>query len=208
MLVPSEPAGMTNRRDGGFTLVETMVVAALLLVMLGIAGGALISIQKASNSTEARVAEEQAASTALQSVARDIRSAHSLSIPVGAPAADAIELLLNDPSGARPTTTVEWIYNASTLTREVLGSGGTVLSTGPAINVIVNGSKPVFTFFNDQGHDISTSTPAYIADCVTSVGIQVMTTSSQAKVPVFTKDETVTITDQEQILSTPGNGQC
>lgn len=210
MLEPAATVGGADQRSEGFTLLETAVVSAVLLIVLAIAGSVLISMQKVSNATEAKVASEQFASTELQSIAGDVRSAHSLSIPNGSAAGDAIQLTLNNPSGGTPTT-VEWLYNtsSSTLMREVIGSDGSIVSTGTITHHVANGSSnPVFTFYNDQGQDVSTSSAAYIGACSTAVGIDVMVASSEPGVPVFNKSEVVTITDQQQILSAPGNGQC
>ncbi len=59
---------MTKQRlaaADGYTLVELLIVMAILGVILGGIGGALVSGQRAQNDTNARVAAQGAARTAL-----------------------------------------------------------------------------------------------------------------------------------------------
>ena len=122
MLSPAVPAGSSDPTDQrGFTLLELMVVMAILTVVVVIAGTALFSLSQTANRNDAMVSEEQAASNIVAQLSRDIRSANSLSFPTGATTANEVQLAVNQASGG--TVPVLWVYNstAATLSREAAG---------------------------------------------------------------------------------------
>ena len=117
-----------------------MVVTLIMGIVLAISASALLSLSTTANRNESMVSDEQAASTVLAQLTRDIRSAQCLGFPTGALSTDTPnELELMVPSGTTGTTTtttggtsaactpainttpVLWVYNSalSTLTREV-----------------------------------------------------------------------------------------
>lgn len=205
-------------RDEGFTLLELMIVLAVMGVVLAIAGSALFSLQNATVRTSAMVNDEQDASTVLAQMARDIRSAHSLTFPSTTTDADfAMILYENQPSGG--TAPVEWVYQpptapavVGTLSREVLDSSLAVTSTRVELSDVANVSVPVFTYYNLFGASIPTGSSTQlqtIQNCTTAVGVDLIISPSPVSgVSNFTEADEVAITDQQQILSAPGNQQC
>ena len=205
-------------RDEGFTLLELMIVLAVMGVVLAIAGGALLSLQNATVRTSAMVNDEQDASTVLAQMARDIRSAHSLTFPSTTTDADfAMILYENQPSGG--TSPIEWVYQpptapavVGTLSREVLDSSLAVTSTRVELSDVANVSVPVFSYYNLFGAPIPTGSSTQlqtIQNCTTAVGVDLLISPSPVSgVSDFTESDEVAITDQQQILSAPGNQQC
>lgn len=204
-----------------------MVVLSIMGVVLVIAGGALLSLQKAAQRNNSMVTQEQAASTTLALMARDIRSAHSIGFPSSSTdAADAVILYENQPSGTG-TTPVEWIYQppaapatVGTLSRIVLTSSLAPSTTEEVLPDLANGTNAVFSYYNLAGAPQAT-TPSGTADptlqnCTTGIGVSLtipashLDNASESLVGMntFQESEEVAITDQEQILSAPGNNQC
>lgn len=215
--LPAPPRQQALR--DGFTLVELMVVMAVMSIVLTIAGTSLISLQQGAVRNDTMVTEEQAASTALALMARDIRSAHSIQFPSSTTnAADSVVLNENQPAGG--TSPVEWVYTpptapstVGTLSREVLSSSLAVQSNDVVLTDVSNPtSTPVFTYYNVFGDTMSTSGSSQdqtLQNCTTAIGVALITSPSPIPgVSTYQENETVAITDQQQILSAPGNGQC
>lgn len=207
-----------ERPEDGFTLIELMVTMAVMAIVLVIAGSALISLQGTAVRNDAMITEEQSASTALSLMARDIRSAHSIQFLTSTTdAAESVILNENQPSGTA-TSPVEWVYQpgasgAGTLSRVTLSASLSVVGTDVVLSDVANpASVPVFTYYNLQGVSMSSSASGAdqtLQNCTTSIGVDLLI--SPAPVPnvsTFQESDTVAITDQEQILSAPGNGQC
>jgi prepilin-type N-terminal cleavage/methylation domain-containing protein len=203
--------------EDGFTLLELMVVMLIMGVVLLVAGSALISLSTTTNRGSAMVTDEQVASGALAQMGKDIRSAHAITFPSGAVATDApneVVLQENKPGGG--TTPVEWIYSptAATLTREVLNSSGSVVSTGPVVAKVANASTTsLLSYYKDDGSQIvptsgSTTALGKISSCTTRIQVHLFLAPGVSGVANFEESEDVAITDQLAILSAPGNGQC
>jgi prepilin-type N-terminal cleavage/methylation domain-containing protein len=196
------------RIDEGFTLVELTIVLLISAIVLTMGTGALISMNNASNRDDSLVQEEQAASSAMAQMERDIRSAANLSIPAGAVAADELQVGILGPAGT--TTNVIWKYDTATrvITRQVQ-SQGSYQSTGYTVTRVSNGtSVPVFTYYNGDAANISGTSPSNIALCATGVGIQIDLSPNTSGVASYQESAEVAITNQVDALTTPGNGQC
>jgi prepilin-type N-terminal cleavage/methylation domain-containing protein len=198
----------SGERQGGYTIVELTVVMLVMSVVLVIAGSVFISLSTTANRNDSMVADEQAASSAVTQMTRDIRSANSISFPASNPG-NQIQLVDNQQSGG--TQTVMWSYNpaARTLTRQVL-VGSSFSTSGPPTSRVANPStSPVFTYFDDSGSNISATTVANITKCATSIGVHLYIAPSISGVATFQESDQVALTNQLDTLSAPGsNGQC
>jgi prepilin-type N-terminal cleavage/methylation domain-containing protein len=204
----------TERRDDGFTLLELIIVTLIMSIILAIAGAVLFSLTTTANRNDSMVADEQAATTALAQLTRDIRSANTITFPTGAVASDTankLELIVNQASGS--TTPVLWVYDAAaqTLTRQAMV--GTVFKTsGPVVNRVANpASSPVFSYINGKsGTSISGQSPANIALCATTIHVDIYVGAPPKTTGVspFETSSDIALTNQLNTLTAPGNGQC
>lgn len=206
--------------DSGYTVAELLIVMALMAIVLVIAGSSLISMQNTTSRNTAMINVEQDASTTLALMARDIRSAHSIGFPSSTTNAAISVVLYENQPGSSTTTPVEWVYQppsgsapTGVLSREVLDSALNPTSTQVLLTDLANTStNPVLTYYDLQGQPMSTTDPyadATLSNCTTAIGVNL--TISPSPVPGvanFQESNVVAITDQEQLLSAPGNGQC
>jgi type II secretory pathway pseudopilin PulG len=201
-------------------LLEISIATLIIGIMLAIAAGALVSLENTTSRNSAMVNIEQDASTTLAQMARDIRSAHSITfVSSTTNAADAVVLYVNQPSGGTPSP-IEWVYQpptapavVGTLSRVVLTSSLAVSATRVVLTDVANGTNPVFSYFNlNGGSPMSTSgTTANqtLENCTTAIGVSLTISPTPIRaVSNFTESDQVAVTDQEQILSAPGNQQC
>jgi hypothetical protein len=139
---------------------------------------------------------EQSASTALAQAARDIRSAHAITIPAGTTAANGVILQVNQPSGS--FVNVKWVYDPTklTLTRYVQNTSGTYAPTGPTASNVSNGSNGVFAYYNYSGANVTATTNNIITSCATRITVQINVSSKIANVPTFQVSDDVALTDQ------------
>ena len=197
--------------ESGFTVLELMVVVAIMGIVLAIAGDALFSLTNTTNRHSATVDAEQAASTAIAQTAADIRSAHTIQFPSSTPnPSSQLILNLNNPSGGTMTQ-VEWVYQASskTFTREILNpSNGTVLSSRIVATNVTNGATPALSYFNYHGDNITAADPGTVANCATRIQLQLLIVPSTPGAASITETADAALTDQLALLSQPGNGQC
>lgn len=217
--------------ESGFTILELTIVMAIMAIVLVIAGSAVVSYQNVTSRTSAMIDVEQSASSTLALVARDIRSAHSITFPTASGstgtcpqttnAANTVILNENQPSTSA-TTPVEWIYQppvgsatVGTFCRVTLNSNLTPKTTQVMLSNLSNpSSTPVFTYYDLQGQPIPlTGTVSTVNQtlqtCSTAIGVTLAISPSPIpNVATFTESNEVAITDQQQLLSAPGNGQC
>lgn len=203
MLKQTDPV----RTDAGFTLVELVIVLLLASVVLIAALSALTSLANAAGNNDSVVRREQAVSSVLAQLERDVRSSASISTPAGASAADELQLAVPDATG---TTEVLWVHDSSagTLTRETEVDGA-FQPGGLAVEDVSNDpATPVFTYYRSDASLIPTTTASTVDLCATAVGIDVRVKSSQAGGGGFGETSEVALTDQAQSLTAPGDGQC
>jgi prepilin-type N-terminal cleavage/methylation domain-containing protein len=213
----NRPESASSSRDDGFTLIELLIVTLVMSIVLIIAGSALLSLTTTANRNDSMVSDEQAASTALAQLTRDIRSADSITFPSTAGASDTaneVELIVNQASGTTITKIpVLWVYDstAKTLTREVM-VGSTFTPSGPVLKRVANPTgSPVFSYINGKsGSSISGQLPANISLCATTihVDIYVAPPSSTTGVATFETSSDIALTNQLNTLTAPGNGLC
>lgn len=218
----TNPSSKQDQVDGeaGYTLAELLIVMAVMAIVLVIAGSSLISMQNTTSRNTAMINVEQDASTTLALMARDIRSAHSIGFPTMTTNAAVSVILYENQPGGSTTTPVEWVYQppsgtgpTGVLSRKVLNSALSPTSTQVLLRDLANTStNPVLTYYDLQGQSMSTSAAsadATLSNCTTAIGVNL--TISPSPVPGvanFQESNVVAITDQEQLLSAPGNGQC
>jgi prepilin-type N-terminal cleavage/methylation domain-containing protein len=191
--------------DGGFSLLELVIVMLILTIVVSVAGTVLFSLSQTATRTDSVVGAEQSASTVLAQMARDIRSGHSLAIPSGTTPSMEVELQVNQPSGG--TANVEWIYDstADTVTRYVQNTGGTFVPSGPAATRVINGSAAgIFSYYYYDGTPLS----ADYSRCTARIGITLHVGSKVGGVAPFVENEDVALTDQLAALTAPGSGAC
>ena len=209
-----DPRSDSSDREGGFTLIELMIVMVIMAVVLIGAGTAMISFTNATNRTDAAVTEEQQASTAVSQMVADIRSAHSLSIPSGATSSNEVLLVENQRSGS--TTLIEWVYvpaagsTPGVLTRYSQNSGGSLVQSGMRLSGVVNSSsQPLLSYYDESGGPNTESNT--IANCTTRVTIDLVVSaakSSGGSVSNYEVTQDVALTDQIGLLVQPGSVQC
>jgi len=215
-----KPTRTPEQSDAGFTMVELLVVMVIMTIVLVIAGSSLISFSNVTTRNSAMIDTEQAASTTLAQMARDIRSAHSITFVTSTSNA-AISVVLNEnqPSGTS-TQPVEWLYTppsgsavVGTLSRVILNTNLTVKSNEILLTNLTNSSSnPVFTYYDLQGQPMSTTDAGAdqtLQNCTTAIGVNLVISPSPVPgVANYSESNAVALTDQQQILSAPGNGQC
>src|SRR5690242_13197053 len=96
VLTPKSRPARPASAEEGFTLIELVIVLLIMTVVIVVATGALISLSQTTNRGSAMITDEQQASTTMTQLAKDIRSAHAISIPTGATAANQVILQDNN----------------------------------------------------------------------------------------------------------------
>ena len=115
------------RGEGGFTAIELMVVLGVMSVVAVTLGDVLISTTRASNNTEALVANEQSTVLTLTQLARDLRAASQLTYAV------PTEVAFNKVSAAAGRTVTNAAITVASTT--VTAAGGSFSSAD--INALV-----------------------------------------------------------------------
>ena len=184
--------------DRGFTLLETMITGAVLLIILSIFLGAFDVL----SSTEIRIVNQsenqEVVRLAIDQMQRDIDSANPLDAAPspGDPSVD-LEVKVGQPSSGQ--STVQWIYDptAHTLTRT---------SGGQQSAYITNVSSFSFSYYNDQGQQFSPNTDgtwdqgtlSNIQNCTIRVHVSIVAAPKNPATP-FSED-----TDMELRNRLPG----
>ncbi len=197
--------------ESGFTLVELLFATLIFGLVISVAAAALVSLSTTANRNESMVSDEQAATGALAQMARDIRSANSLTFPSGASlanTADEVELVDNQAGGG--STTVMWVYNtsAATLTREVL-VGSTFKVQGAGVPRVANPStSPLLSYFDgEQATNISSTTVSNIEECTTAITVDLYVAPSASGTATIEETDEVAMPNQLTALSA-GGSQC
>lgn len=195
--------GPRSLGEGGFTLVEFMIAAAIMTIVLGGTVMLATQIQQAYSTQLDDVAVEQEARYALDWIARDLRSAGSLPYPIiptppgvwidpngGANVADSIRVQadVNPPDGVLddPRENITIAFDANAPTTSCPGCGViTRLDANAAVPGAVAMTEAIFTdlrFTYLNNARAVTSTPALVA----YVQVQV-TAQSRARNPITQK---------------------
>ena len=190
--------------EDGFSLLELVIVLSIMTVVVSLAGTVLFSLSRTASRTDAMVGAEQAASSVLAQMARDIRSSHSLNIPSGATPALSVGFQVNQPGGG--TSNIEWTYDATadTVTRYVQNAGGTFVPSGPRAASVTNGSGGIFSYFFDDGTPLTSN----YSSCTARIRITLDVAPTVTGTSTFQEVQDVALTDQLAALTAPGSGQC
>ena len=140
----------SKQRDGGFALVELLVVLVILGVVGGVVTSATVTALRSATVTNARVAALSELEIALQRVTRDLRAAdpielHSDDYAMGLGASI-------DRSGTRSSVLYKVIESEGhqRLVREATGQ--------TLISDLDNGGEPVFRYLDQFGQEIACTT--------------------------------------------------
>jgi prepilin-type N-terminal cleavage/methylation domain-containing protein len=161
MLIPQR----TRTDEGGFTLVELLVVMILLGVVGGVVTSAIISSMKSASASTARIMATHELEVALQRVGRDLRAADPLFISderrygehVGARflrnrhmVVVSFELRDGDEQElVQETTTYDLDEIVDGETPEVIETQHTLVTT------VDNGDQPVFRYYDRAGNELT-----------------------------------------------------
>lgn len=188
--------GHGGRGEGGFTVVETAMASALLLLVMTTLLQVLDSQTKAERRVRAAVDNQEDVRFALVSMARDIRAADPLlSLPTTAAYADELELQLKNTDGTHQAY-VRWVFDPSTdtLRRELLDvAGGAATETTFALSRVRNADVGVslFRYYNSWGEELTptTATIADFANCTIRVHLTLYADSSPGPRPFSSESD-------------------
>jgi prepilin-type N-terminal cleavage/methylation domain-containing protein len=162
------------RDEQGFSLVELTVVVALLGVVGGVGGNALLSTLRASDGIQQRAAAIADVRTALDTVARDVRAAN----PIGsAPAATSLDLSIYCSTGSSADCTasnrraVRYSVTSDRLTRTRDGVDATILDRDLV-------DSAVFSYLDAEGDALAAPVAS---SCVRQVRISLAVATSDGE---------------------------
>jgi len=200
-----------RRGEEGFTVIETVVASAVLLVVLAIFFGALVSLTNTENRAENLVNNEQNVRFELTQMARDLRAGNPMVMLASKSAyANEVEVMLGPTGGTQ--SVVRWYYETNpasptyeTLTRQVMSDASptaTVVSSGTVLRRVrnVESSTPLFSYYgyhNGQQVDLMAgSFSAFdVSNCSIRVSMLVISDSNPGPLP-FRASEDVELRNQ------------
>lgn len=202
--------------EGGFTLIELMVVCLVMAIVLSIAGDALLSLTTASNRNSSVLGEEQTTSVAMTQLTTDIRDATGITFPTGVSPSTEVEL--NENSSSASGSEILWVYNstAGTLTREKQVNG-TWTNAGFQLGDVTNtSSQAVFTYYDSTAASVPVGAtvplPGTVSDQdslevnATAIGIDLYVTGSISGTPTYHFSNEVTMTNVLNATEPAGEG--
>ncbi len=127
-----------KKNQGGFTLVEMLLVVLLLALTMGLTSDMLISLLRSNTKTQVINEIEQQANFVSLKIEKELRDSIDVKIPGGGSSGDSIELTLR--SGSKVTYRLQ----GNVLQRSITGSFVPITSNSSPGGVVVSGS-PVFT---------------------------------------------------------------
>ena len=200
-----------SRGEDGFTVIETVVASAVLLVVLAIFFGALVSLTNTENRAENLVNNEQNVRFELTQMARDLRAGNPMVMLASQSTyANQVEVMLGPVGGTQ--SVFRWYYDTNpasptyeTLTRQVMSDASptaTVVSSGTVLRRVrnVESSTPLFAYYgyhNGQQVDLMAgSFSAFdISNCSIRVSMLVISDSNPGPLP-FRASEDVELRNQ------------
>lgn len=186
---------MLKRRRGderGTTLVELMVVVAVMGVILGSLLAALVSGENAQAATEALVANQETVRLALDQMQRDFTAANPVDpLATTSDYADAVQVELGPNPGVRQV--IRWYYNtaAAVLYRQVMSNNtptATVVSQRAMVTNVTNAATgtQMFTYYDAADNPLqqdNPATPTSVAYCAVRIDINISAASDPGPRP-------------------------
>ena len=130
-----------KKNQGGFTLVEMLLVVFLLALTMGLTSDMLLSLIRSNTKTQVINEIEQQANFVSLKIEKELRDSVDVKIPGGGTSGNSIELTL------RSGSTVNYKLSGNVLERSLTGVSGTFIpltSNSSPGGVAVSGS-PIFT---------------------------------------------------------------
>ena len=129
-----------KKNQGGFTLVEMLLVVLLLALTMGLTSDMLISLLRSNTKTQVMNEIEQQANFVSLKIEKELRDSVDVKIPGGGPSGDSIELTL------RSGSTVTYRLQGGVLQRSTTaGSFVPITSNSSPGGVVVSGNGSPFT---------------------------------------------------------------
>ena len=197
-----QPSGVGDEAaiEGGFSLIEMVVVVSILMLVMGALLGALESMTTSERRTSSRVDDEQNIRFVAYALTRDLRAANPVLVTPAVPGLhNEVDLCLGDVVGtslacAAGQTQVRWVYDsaAATLTRYTV-VGLTQTSTQVLSGVANASTAPVFAWYG-RAHagDLAVApdmSPTDVANCAASVQVTIVAGSRVGLAPITESSE-------------------
>ena len=128
-----------KKNQGGFTLVEMLLVVLLLALTMGLTSDMLISLLRSNTKTQVINEIEQQANFVSLKIEKELRDSVDVKIPGGGSSGDSIELTLR--SGSKVTYRLQ----ENVLQRSITGTFFPITSNSSPGGVVVSGNGSPFT---------------------------------------------------------------
>lgn len=159
-------SNIRSRDDGGFTLVELLVVLVILSILGGVTTTAVVTTLQSAAHTEQRVQALHELETALQRITRDLRVAEPLVLSPDATSGD-FEAFQTDlgatvvRSGAPEDVRYRLVGDSEDGPQQLIRE-----DTGQTLVTLVdNGGEPVFEYLRFDGEPLDCTDLTDVDDC-------------------------------------------
>lgn len=182
--------------EGGFTVVETVLAASMLLLVMTTFLGLLDSQTKAERRLRHAVDNQEDVRFALLAVARDVRAADPL-LPLASVAdySNKIEMQLKNTDGTSRGY-VRWTFDAvtTTLTRQTLSApGGAATGTTYSVTRVRNADVgvPLFRYYNSENTELTSAvaTSGDFANCTIRIHITLWADANPGPAPFSSESD-------------------
>ena len=183
-----------ERSESGFSVLELLIVMALLGIVMSVVGAGLISMTETTRSTEERSFADTELRNALERIARDLRAANPIDVQSPVSLYDtqvAFEVFCSTVGGTCDSDNLrQMVYRVNANVLEVSAGGGafqpllepdsgsSLPLTSRQFAVVNSATEPVFTYLDIDGDVIPTggaspASPERFRDCTRAVRIHI-----------------------------------